>query len=135
MKRLVGSLLAAFFLLTGCNVYHSGSASVNEAVDSDTRVKVVTTDNAEYEFKRLMREENRLVGITGRNSDAVKGLAHYQQLPYGQNIKIVLPENDIKEVHIKDKKTSTLVNVGVPIVGAAGIIGLTSDNFRMNTGN
>ncbi|MEG9326843.1 hypothetical protein V6B16_02755 [Salinimicrobium catena] len=134
MKKLVGAL-AAFFLLTGCNVYHSGNASVNEAVDSDTRVKVVTTDNVEYEFKRLLRENNQLVGITGRNSDAVKQLAHYQQVPNGHNIKIILPENDIKEVHLKDKKTSTLVNVGVPIVGAAGIIGLTSDGFRMNTGN
>ena len=136
MKKVVGLLLSGFFfLVAGCNVYHSGSASVNEAVDSDSRVKIVTTDNVFYEFKKLKRENGRLVGVTAKNSDAVKGLSHYQQQPNGKNVMIFLPENEIQAVYLKDKKMSNMVNIGVPIVGAAGIIGLTSDGFRPDVGN
>lgn len=136
MKKIVGLLLSGvLFLAVGCNVYHSGSVSVNEAVDSNSRVKIVTTDNVFYEFKKLQREKGMVVGVTSKKSDAVKGLSRYQQLPDGNNVKIFLPENEIQAVYLKDKKMSNVVNIGVPIVGAAGIIGLTSDGFRPDVGN
>ena len=136
MKKVVGMLLSGFLILmAGCNVYHSGSASVNEAVESESRVQVVTTENVFFEFKRLERENGELVGITSPGSDAAKALTYYRQVPNGKTIKIVLPEEDIREIHLKNKKMSNIVNVGVPIVGAAGIIGLTSDGFRPDVGN
>lgn len=135
MKRLVGMWVSCVILLTGCNVYHSGSASIEEAVESDSRVQVVTTDNVVFEFKRLQLENGELVGITSSGSEAAKALAYYRQVPNGKTVKIILPEEDIREVHIKNKKMSNIVNIGVPIVGAAGIIGLTSDGFRPDVGN
>lgn len=136
MKKVVGMLLIGIlFLAAGCNVYHSGSASINEAVDSEARVRIVTTDNVFYEFKKLKRENGNLVGVTARNSDAARALSQYQQLPDGKNVKIILPQNEIQAVYLKDRKMSNLVNVGVPVVGAAGIIGLTSDGFRPDVGN
>lgn len=135
MKRLVGMWICCLILLAGCNVYHSGSASIEEAVESDSRVQVVTTDNVFFEFKRLQRENGELVGLTSPGSDAAKALTYYRQVPNGKTVKIVLPEEDIREVHLKNKKMSNIVNIGVPIVGAAGIIGLTSDGFRPDVGN
>ncbi len=136
MKRFVGLLLSGFLILVaGCNVYHSGTSSVDEAVESESRVQVVTTDNVFFEFKRLQRENGKLVGITAPGSDAAKALTYYPQMPNGKTIKIVLPEEDIREVHLKNKRMSNIVNFGVPIVGAAGIIGLTSDGFRPDVGN
>lgn len=136
MKKLVGTWVAGcLILLTGCNVYHSGSASVEEAVESDSRVQVVTTDNRFFEFRRLQLENGELIGLTSPGSDAAKALSYYRQVPNGKTIKIILPEEDIREIHLKNKKMSSIVNIGVPIVGAAGIIGLTSDGFRPDVGN
>ncbi len=135
MKKVGTWVVGCLILLTGCNVYHSGSASVEEAVESDSRVQVVTTDNVFFEFKRLQRENGELVGVTSPGSDAAKALTFYRQVPNGKTIKIVLPEEDIKEIHLRNKKMSNIVNIGVPIVGAAGIIGLSSDGFRPDVGN
>ena len=137
MKKLATILITGVLLnLTfGCNVYHSSSASVEEAVQSKSRVKVVTTDNVFYEFKRLRMEDNQLVGVTGKNSDTAKGLINYEQLKNGNYVKIILPRNEIRGVFLKDKKMTNIVNFGVPLVGAAGIIGITSDGFRPDVGN
>lgn len=137
MKRMAKMLLSGtfIFLIAGCNVYHSGSVSVEEAVESDSRVKVVTTDNVFYEFKKLKRENGELVGVTGKNSDTAKGLTGNQQTQEGNNVKIVLEERDIRAVYPKNKKMTNIVNFGVPLVGAAGILGITAEGFRPDIGN
>lgn len=135
MKKVGFLLLGAVFLMAGCNVYHSGSAGVNEAVESNSRVKIVTTDNVFYEFKRLQQENGQLFGVTGRNSDTAKMLYDHPQLKDGNNVKIALSKEEIRSIYLKNKKMSNIVNFGVPVVGAAGIIGLTSEGFRPNVGN
>lgn len=137
MKKLVISLITGVLLnmTFGCNVYHSNSASVEEAVETKNRVKVVTTDNVFYEFKRLKNENGKMVGVTGKNSETAKSLSDFEQYKNGNNVKIILPRNEIRGVYLKDKKMSKLINFGVPLVGAAGIIGITSDGFRPDVGN
>lgn len=129
---LLGTFL---FLIVGCNVYHSGSVSVEEAVESNNRVKVVTSDNVFYEFKKLKRENGKLVGVTGKNSDTAKGLKNHQQIRHGNKLKIVLAESDIRAIYPKNKKMTNIVNFGVPLVSAAGLLGITSEGFRPDIGN
>ncbi|MFD0975546.1 hypothetical protein [Salinimicrobium gaetbulicola] len=137
MKKLATILISGVLLnlAFGCNVYHSGSASVEEAVQTKNRVKVVTTDNVYYEFKRLKNENGKLVGVTGKNSETAKSLRDFEQYKSGNNVKIILPKNEIRGIYLKDKKMSNIVNFGVPLVGAAGIIGITSEGFRPDVGN
>lgn len=137
MKKLATILFAGvlFNLILSCNVYHSSSASVEEAIETKNRVKIVTTDNVFYEFKRLKNENGKLVGVTGKNSDTAKSLNEFEYYESGSNVKIVLPRNQIQGVYLKDKKMTNMLNFGVPLVGAAGIIGITSDSFRPDVGN
>ena len=137
MKNSLIILIYGVFmsLVFGCNVYHSGSASEEEAVKTKSRVKVVTSDNIFYEFKRLKNEDGKLIGITGKNSDTAKSLSQFEQIKSGNNVKIILPRNDIQGIYLKDKKMTNIINFGVPLVGAAGIIGITSDGFRPDIGN
>lgn len=127
-------LLMGFFCLYSCNVYHTAPATVSEAVDSGTRVRILTKDNSSYEFKNLYEEENHLVGITGRNSETAKLLTGHSREPDGKNIKIKFQKDEVLAIYLKDRKMSRLVNIGVPVVGVAGIVGLTNPDFRPGVG-
>lgn len=137
MKKLATILIIGVLLnlAVGCNVYESSSASVEEAVQTQKRVKVVTTENVFYEFKRLEEENGKLLGVTGKKSETAKSLTKWEHYKSGNNLMIVLPRNEIRGVFLKDRKMTNLVNFGVPLVGAAGIIGITSDGFRPDVGN
>lgn len=133
---LVGGIVVLF--LSGCNVYHTGAANIDQALESENRVKVETTDNRIYEFKELRRENGQLFGITRWNSETSQYMFDRVQLmegKKGKNVKIPLTEEEVRAVYLKNRKASRWVNYGVPLVGAAGLIGITSPNFRPDVGN
>lgn len=130
----IGSILL-IGIFSGCSVYHPDVVSIDEGVNSPNRIKITTSDNYILELKKLVRENGQLYGITAKNSEAAKLLFDHPQIPDGRNVKIVFNENDIKAVHLKNRKISKLVNVGVPLVGAAGLIGLTNRDFKPDVGN
>lgn len=127
------SLLLVFSFYS-CNVYHSAPGTIAEAVESNSRVRVVTKDNNSYEFKSLQMEGNELVGITGKNSETANKLNGFPQEPYGKHLKVRFQKEEILAVYLKNKNASRWVNIGVPAVGAAGIIGVTSSGFRPDVG-
>lgn len=133
MKNLAGiGILIFMFLTTGCNVYHSSNASVEEAVRSQKRVQVALTDNVFYEFKRLQQENGQLVGITGSKSDTAKKLQSYPSTRDGDVVKISLQESEIEEIHLKNGTASNLVNFGIPAAIVGGVVILTAADI--NTG-
>ncbi|MHA6280606.1 hypothetical protein ACXYMT_10530 [Salinimicrobium sp. CAU 1759] len=139
MKRfkltLVPAILSFFiFSLYSCNVYHTGPGTISEAVESQDRVRVVTKDNKSFELKSLYREGDVLVGIAGRNSDTVKMLNGRSQEPDGKNVRIKFQKEEILAVYLKNRSASRLVNYGVPVIGAAGIITVTSSDFKPDVG-
>ena len=128
-------VLMISFIFQSCSVYHTTASSLEEGINSENRVRVVTTDNIFYEFKSLQRENTQLYGITGRRSDTAKMLKDHESIREGNNVKIALADDEIIAVYLKNKKMSKWVNYGVPVVGAAGLIGVTSANFRPDVGN
>lgn len=127
--KFLGLLL---FLITGCNVYHSSNATVEEAVRSQKRVQVVSTDNVFYEFKRLQNQEGQLMGVTAPNSDTAKLLRDHRSTPNGKTIMIHLDEEEISEIHLRNNTASNLVNFGVPAALVGGVVVLTAASI--NTG-
>ena len=123
------------FIFQGCNVYHTGSVSVDDAVNSGKRVKIATSDNLLCEFKRLEKENDQLYGVTGSKSNTSRLLAANEWTRQGKNKRIKLDENEIRGYYLKNGKMSTAVNLGVPIISAAGLLGVTSKNFRPDIGN
>lgn len=116
----------ALFFLQGCNVYQKTSVGVEEAVRSQRRVKVVTTDNVFYEFKRLQRQDGQLMGVTSPGSDTANKLSGYPMEKEGQNVKFPLDENRLESIYLKDRTKSNLISYGIPavvLVGTAVLIG------------
>lgn len=123
------------FMMSGCNVYHTGAVSVDEAVNSENRVKIATSDNIFCEFKKLEREDDKLYGITGNRSTTSKLLATNAWTGQGKNRRIELDQSSIRGYYLVDRKMSNVLSFGVPIVSAAGLLGVTSKNFRPDVGN
>lgn len=137
MRNFIQKLgvLLIFLGMTACSVYHQDTVDVQQAIDSNNRVKIETTDNLVFELRELQRDGNgQLVGITGKKSDAAKILLGRPQVREGGHVKISFKEEEIKAVHLKNKKMSKLVNFGVPLVGVAGLIGITHPDFRPDVG-
>ena len=133
MKKITLILLGLFlFLITGCNVYHSSNATVEEAVRSQKRVQVVSTDNVFYEFKRLQNKDGQLMGVTAPNSDTAKLLRDHHSTQNGKTIMIHLDEAEISEIHLRNNTASGLVNFGVPAALVGGVVVLTAADI--NTG-
>ena len=133
-----GVILLCFLsllMLSGCSVYHTDTVSVEKAVESNSNVRLVTLDNVYYEFKKLERENGQLYGLTSRNSETAKMLLDHKQIPYNKMTRIALADDEIQAVYLKNKSVSRLVNYGVPVVGAAGLLTVTSDSFRPDLGN
>jgi hypothetical protein len=133
--RVTQIIYLSFILILGsCNVYHTSPGTISEAVESQNRVRVVTKDNKSFELKNLYQEGNELVGIAGRQSDAAKMLNGRTKEFDRKNVKIRFQKDEILAVYLKNRKASRLVNIGVPVVGAAGIITVTSANFQPDIG-
>lgn len=127
-------ILLAVLVSSACSVYHQDTADVQRAIDSNNRIKVETTDNLVFELKELRRENGQLIGITGKNSETAKLMFDRHHVVEGNLVKILLREDEIRAVHLKNRKMSNIVNFGVPIVGVAGLVGLTNKDFRPDVG-
>lgn len=133
--RLVPVIISFFiFSLYSCNVYHTAPGTISDAVESENRVRLVTKDNHTFELKSLYQEGNELVGIAGKNSETVKKLNGRSQEPDGKNVKIKFQKEEILAVYLKNMGASRLVNYGVPVIGAAGLITVTSSDFKPDVG-
>ena len=121
--------------MSACSVYHQETVNAEEAIDSNNRIKVETKDNLVFELKELIREDGQLYGITGKKSETAKLMLDRPQVEDGKNIKFAIEESEIRAIYLKNKKMSNIVNVGVPIVGVAGLVGLTNKDFRPAVGN
>lgn len=136
MRNLIkkSGILLLFLGMTACSVYHQDSAGVDNAIESKNRIKVETTENRVFELKELRRENGQLIGIAGKNSETAKLMFDRPLVVEGNLVKIPLKDEEIRAIHLKNKKMSNIVNIGVPIVGVAGLIGLTNPDFRPDVG-
>lgn len=136
MKNLMKK--TAIFLLglgiMSCSVYHQDTADANAAIASENRIKIKTTNNLEYELKELRRENGQLIGVTRKNSETAKLMFDREQIREGNYVKFPIVESEIQTIHLKNKKMSNIVNFGVPLIGIAGMVGLTNPDFRPDVG-
>lgn len=102
-----------FILLQSCSVYRTKPVTVETAAEKAGRVKIKTSDNATYKFRRLEQDGSGAIGIAGKNSRAVRNLEHLivEENYTGNFVKINLPENLIKEVRLKKQGLSTSLTI------------------------
>lgn len=101
-RQLGAFILSILFVcFSSCSVYQKRTSSIDAAVDSGNKVKIVTVDGRRAVYKRLEKENGDLFGFV-------------------RNSKVELNEERIKGIHLKDRSKSTLVSIAVPVV-IAGI--------------
>lgn len=128
MKK-ISILLVFLILLQSCNVYHIPT-TVEGAVTADSKAKVITTNHQKYKFKRLEKENNRLIGITKPGSSTARKLAGMPAEIDGKYLKIDLSNVKIEEIKLRNSSTSTILTV-VAIAGILFVAFLTLYSIAM----
>ena len=107
-------------LLQSCVVYKQ--ASLEQAVNSEKKVKIITKTDEILKFQRIGFEDEKFYGIKKVKREMVK---------------IQLDSLGIKEVSQHDKTLSTILSIGMPlgiVMGVLGIVQPGNVGFKNNTG-
>lgn len=133
--RSVSLFLAITFFIQSCSVYHSSTASIDEAIQSNDKIKLEATEDT-YEFQELQRENGNIYGITKRKSVTADLLsAQIVEDTKGKKyVKILLRNDQLNNIHLQNKTMSTLATIGIPlvIVGVIVIIARKSISPSLN---
>ena len=136
--KLVSMLLSITIFMQSCVTYHSSTANIDEAVQSNDKIKLVSSTNDTYIFQELQRENGNIYGITKRNSITAKALSAQilEDTKDKKNVKILLTNEQLNNIHLQNKTMSTLATIGIPlvVVGVIAIIAVNSMDFNFGFG-
>ncbi len=127
-------ILVIIIGMSSCSVYHKDLVDVQTAIDSNNRVRVETTENVVLELKELRREDGQLIGLTQKNSETAKLMANRALVEEGKLVKVPIRDEEIRSVQLLNRKMSNVVSIGVPLIGVAGLVGITNPDFRPDMG-
>lgn len=113
MKNILLSFILIF--LSSCSVYHTRPVSLEEAVESKNRIKVITKNDASYKFRELQMENGRLTGVAHENSNTARKVSGMPSEKDGKFIRVDLTEMNIKELRLKNEKLSVLLSILIPL--------------------
>jgi len=128
--RLYLKKISIFFMflitLQSCVVYHSKIATIDEAIQSDNKIKIITDSDDIYKLNKLKKEDGQIYGVVKKGSETAKKLSDQGLIKFsdGKYEKIQLTENTISEIHLKNKTLSTVLSIAVPVIGVAAIFAI-----------
>jgi len=130
--KLISLFLAITFFIQSCSVYHTSDVTIDEAIVSNNKVKLISTQDS-YVFQDLQRENGNIYGITKKNSTTAKSLSSQitEDTKNSKLVKILLTNEQLKRIHLENKTMSTLGTITIPvvIVGIILIIAAESMSF------
>ena len=86
-KSITVLLLSCLLLLQSCRVYRNKNITLDEAVTSESRVKIKTADNRTLKFQKVVFENGQYLGIKNK----YRG---YEQIPLtSEMIQRIRPQN------------------------------------------
>ncbi len=136
--RLYLKKISIFFMflitLQSCVVYHSKTATVDEAIQSDDKIKVITDSNDIYKLHKLKKEDGQIYGVVKKGSETAKRLSDQGLIKYSDSKyeTILLTESTINEVHLKNKTLSTVLSVAIPVVGVVAIFAILYNSMSFD---
>lgn len=118
--KIISCLLVISILSQSCNIYHSSNLSVEEAIETNGKVRLRTNSGEHYIFKRIGKDEEGVYGVAQKKSKASRQLVNdiRQEESADDKVKIKLTENSIEEIKAQNKTLSVLVPL---IIVAAGV--------------
>ncbi|HSQ48005.1 MAG TPA: hypothetical protein VLM44_13920 [Lutibacter sp.] len=121
--KMISLLLSLTILAQSCVAYHSSTASLDEAIQSNDKIKLEATEDT-YEFLELQREDGNIYGITKRKSVTADLLSSQivEDTKDQKNVKILLRNDQLNNIHLQNKSMSTLGTIAIPIVIVTAIV-------------
>jgi len=105
-KRLA-LFLSLLILFQGCVAYKAKNYSLDDAVASDTNVKLRTSNNVIHKYKRIELKDDAYYGVKKEK---------------GTIVKYPIDSKNISDVKIKDKTLSTIGTITFGLVGTFGVL-------------
>lgn len=103
--NVLGLFFSALIFFQGCTVYKSTPVSIEQAVQNESKVKVITKSNEKFKFNRIRIEDSNYYG-------------------YNSKERIPLDQNNIDTIKEKNKTLSTVLNIVIPVFTIVGLLGL-----------
>ena len=128
----IALFLAVTFLVQSCvTIYHAKSATIDEALYQSKKprhktfknIKVKSSTKEVYKFKSLIKEEDKIYGIAHKNWKASELLSNQIVQYQDDKVKILLTEEQINEIYLKNNTFSTIASVGTIII-VASVVGV-----------
>jgi len=107
-------LISFFWIFQSCAIYHKQPRTLDEAVKSNRKVKVILTDGRKLKFDRLEIEAETIFGV---------------QNIKGEQQKTIISKNQIEEIQIKNKGASTTVSIILGLGIFTGIMAFIAANM------
>ena len=136
LKR-IALLLIFLMTLQSCSIYYSKTASIDEAIQSDNKVKVITSTNDTYKFVKIQRENDQIYGVVKKGNKTAETLSDLGLIKNSdeKTVTIFLEDITVKELYLKNKGASTAVTVAIPVVVVGVLVGIgvhSANNFSLN---
>ncbi len=106
-------ILTTSILMESCHVYEKIPSDIEKATASNMRVKITTTDNQKYFFKRIEKTDSLYYGVEEVGLDVIKK---------------PLKKEDLKKVQIINKPKSRFLTVAGITIPIAILVMLISSN-------
>lgn len=117
--KVVYVFFAALILFQGCTVYKSAPVTLDEALKSNTKVRVKTFDNQTLKFYRMEVLNNKIFGI---------------KINKGERSIVSIEKNNIEKIQVKDKSASILITIALPIIFVGASLLIVYENIDYGTG-
>ena len=100
--KVVALFFSVLILLQGCTVYKSANVTIDEAVKADNKVRIEKRNGERLKYYRVVElNDGNYYGKL-----KIKGLFN----------NILIDEDSIDKIQIKDQSTSTILTVAIPVV-------------------
>ena len=125
-KQILASiLLSVLILFQSCTVYHKYSSSLDDAITSNDKVKVVIPSDDPYKFKKIQKIDGEIYGLMYNKSRSYKLLASRKTIPSDKETMtyVQIYENELNDLHLKNKTASTVLSITIPLVVVGALVG------------
>ncbi|WP_276391365.1 hypothetical protein [Eudoraea chungangensis] len=100
-RQYLCTLLVVLLLLQSCQVYHKTSVNLEEALQAQLPVKIISKTQEKSVYKKIVFENQNYFGLDRKN---------------GNIVKYPLEHEFIEKILIKDKTASTWLTIGIILI-------------------
>ena len=134
-SNLLIYLLVTCFLFQSCSIYHADNISLEQAADTNRKVRITTDAGDKLKFKRIKNEGGNYYGHTKVSSGTSKKLQSLGVIgnEKGELYSFGLETLNIDKIQAKNYSGSTLATIGISIVGLLAIIAVIAGSSFNNS--